>query len=315
MTNILLFLQNVSHFTKYLFPKTNFRTFYIFTYLKIEIDDLANHTAKLSYRVVTVIQKPFVMYDEENGWTGYCMDLLHEIRNTSGIDFEYTIEEVADKEYGNMNENGEWNGMIKELKDKKADIALGTLAVMAERENVVDYTVPYYDLVGVTILMLKSRTRSSLFKFLTVLEGDVWLCIMAAYFFTSFLLWIFDRFSPYSYQNNREKYKHSLEKRVFTLKECLWFSMTSLTPQGGGEIPKTIPARVITAVWWVFGFVIVASYTANLAAFLTVSRLEVPIESLDQLAAQYKVQYSVIENSSAHTYFHRMADIERRFYQ
>jgi Ligand-gated ion channel len=51
----------------------------------------------------------------------------------------------------------------------------------------------------------------------------------------SLLMWIFDRYSPYSYQNNRDKYKDDDEKREFTLKECLWFCMTSLTPQGGGK--------------------------------------------------------------------------------
>lgn len=136
---------------------------------------------------------------------------------------------------------------------QRADIGLGSLSVMAERENVVDFTVPYYDLVGITILMKKPKTPTSLFKFLTVLENDVWLCILAAYFFTrfeiqifnhffvfakdsirmifSFLMWVFDRWSPYSYQNNREKYKDDEEKREFNLKECLWFCMTSLTPQ------------------------------------------------------------------------------------
>lgn len=48
-------------------------------------------------------------------------------------------------------------------------------------------------------------------------------------------MWVFDRYSPYSYQNNRDKYKDDDEKREFTLKECLWFCMTSLTPQGGGK--------------------------------------------------------------------------------
>jgi Ligand-gated ion channel len=51
----------------------------------------------------------------------------------------------------------------------------------------------------------------------------------------SILLWIFDRWSPFSYQNNKEKYKDDPEeeKREFTLKESLWFCMTSLTPQVG----------------------------------------------------------------------------------
>lgn len=57
-------------------------------------------------------------------------------------------------------------------------------SVMAERETVIDFTVPYYDLVGIAILMQLPSTPSSLFKFLTVLETNVWLCILAAYFIT-----------------------------------------------------------------------------------------------------------------------------------
>ncbi len=65
---------------------------------------------------------------------------------------------------------------------------------MAERENYVDFTVPYYDLVGTTILMRRPDSSTSLFEFMRVLEWPVWLCIVAAYFFTSVLLWLFDRF-------------------------------------------------------------------------------------------------------------------------
>ena len=70
------------------------------------------------------------------------------------------------------------------------------------------------------------------------------MCIIGAYLFTSLLLWVFDRFSPYSYTNNKNTYKDDADdKRVFTLRECLWFCMTSLTPQGGGEAPKNVGAR------------------------------------------------------------------------
>nr|CAD7262763.1 unnamed protein product [Timema shepardi] len=283
-----------------------------------DVGPLLNHSAITFYRIVTVVQKPFIMYDgvDEKGkkkFKGYCIDLINEIRNLS--QFEYEIFEAPDKRFGNMDENGRWDGMIKELVEKRADIALGSLSVMAERENVVDFTVPYYDLVGITILMKKPKAPTSLFKFLTVLEQDVWLCILAAYFFTSFLMWVFDRWSPYSYQNNREKYKDDEEKREFNLKECLWFCMTSLTPQGGGEAPKNLSGRLVAATWWLFGFIIIASYTANLAAFLTVSRLDTPVESLDDLSKQYKIQYSPLNGSSAMTYFQRMSDIENRFYE
>jgi glutamate receptor, ionotropic, invertebrate len=62
-------------------------------------------------------------------------------------------------------------------------------------------------------------------------------------------------------------------------------------------------------------FIIIASYTANLAAFLTVSRLDTPVESLDDLAKQYKILYAPLNGSSAMTYFERMSDIEKRFYE
>lgn len=275
---------------------------------------MRNHTAVTSYRITTVEKAPFTIYNpEKDEWTGYCIDLMNDI--SSILNFTYEIRPVSDGNFGSMDNEGNWNGMIKELKEKHADIALGALSVMAERENVVDFTVPYYDLVGISILMQRASTPTSLFKFLTVLENDVWLCILGSYFFTSLLMWLFDRWSPYSYQNNREKYRDDDDKREFTLKECLWFCMTSLTPQGGGEAPKNLSGRLVAATWWLFGFIIIASYTANLAAFLTVSRLDTPVESLDDLSKQYKIQYAPIYQSEAYRYFERMANIETRFYE
>ncbi|CAG4975056.1 unnamed protein product [Parnassius apollo] len=280
-----------------------------------DADNMSDYSAQLVYRIVTVEQQPFIIRDDKapKGFKGYCIDLIEEIRQIVKFDYEITLS--PDGSFGSMDENGNWNGIIKELIEKRADIGLTSLSVMAERENVIDFTVPYYDLVGITIMMNLPRTPTSLFKFLTVLENDVWLSILAAYFFTSFLMWVFDKWSPYSYQNNREKYKDDEEKREFTLKECLWFCMTSLTPQGGGEAPKNLSGRLLAATWWLFGFIIIASYTANLAAFLTVSRLDTPIESLDDLSKQYKIQYAPVNGSSAMTYFERMANIEVRFYE
>ena len=55
------------------------------------------------------------------------------------------------------------------------------------------------------------------------------------------MLWLLDRYSPYSAQNNAEKYPDTVRK--FTLRESFWFALTSFTPQGGGEAPKVGEAR------------------------------------------------------------------------
>ena len=55
-------------------------------------------------------------------YAGYCVDLLNDIQEILG--FEYTIYEAPDGVYGRMDENMNWNGMIKELIDKVSTLAI-----------------------------------------------------------------------------------------------------------------------------------------------------------------------------------------------
>lgn len=59
----------------------------------------------------------------------------------------------------------------------------------------------------------------------------------------------------------------------------------------------------------------VASYTANLSAFLTVSRLETQIDSIDDLYNQNNFQYFTWNVSLGMSYFRRMAELEDSFYE
>jgi ionotropic glutamate receptor len=47
---------------------------------------------------------------------GYCVDLINAIKRL--VNFDYELYEAPDGNYGAMDENGNWNGMIKELMDK-----------------------------------------------------------------------------------------------------------------------------------------------------------------------------------------------------
>nr|CAD7410936.1 unnamed protein product [Timema poppensis] len=69
--------------------------------------------------------------------------------------------------------------------------------------------------------------------------------------------------------------KRCLIPREFTLKESFWFALTSFTPQGGGEAPKALSGRTLVAAYWLFVVLMLATFTANLAAFLTVERMKV----------------------------------------
>ena len=60
---------------------------------------------------------------------------------------------------------------------------------------------------------------------------------------------------------------------------------------------------MIAALWWFFTLIMISSYTANLAAFLTVERMEAPIESSEDLAKQTKIKYGCLESGSTRAFF------------
>ena len=60
-------------------------------------------------------------------------------------------------------------------------------------------------------------------------------------------------------------------------------------------------------MWWFFTLIMISSYTANLAAFLTVERMESPIESAEDLAKQTKIKYGCLESGSTRAFFRVIA--------
>jgi glutamate receptor, ionotropic, invertebrate len=58
-----------------------------------------------------------------------------------------------------------------------------------------------------------------------------------------------------------------------------------------------------------------ATFTANLAAFLTVERMSSPVQSLDQLARQSRINYTVVKGSDTHQYFRNMRNAEDKLYE
>lgn len=76
---------------------------------------------------------------------GYNIDLIAAISEILG--FNYTIRLVEDGAYGSKDsKTGEWNGMIGELLNRKADLAVADLTITYEREQGVDFTTPFMNL-------------------------------------------------------------------------------------------------------------------------------------------------------------------------
>jgi len=66
---------------------------------------------------------------------------------------------------------------------------------------------------------------------------------------------------------------------------------------------RSVSGRVVGSVWWFFTLIIISTYTANLAAFLTVERMLTPIENADDLAKQTEIQYGTLHGGSTNAFF------------
>ena len=67
--------------------------------------------------------------------------------------------------------------------------------------------------------------------------------------------------------------------------------------------PKAASSRIVAGIWWFFTTILISSYTANLAAFLTVERMATPIESAEDLADQSEISYGTLVGGSTMTFF------------
>ncbi|KAJ8014916.1 hypothetical protein DPEC_G00020740 [Dallia pectoralis] len=68
---------------------------------------------------------------------------------------------------------------------------------------------------------------------------------------------------------------------------------------------RSLSGRIVGGVWWFFTLIIISSYTANLAAFLTVERMVSPIESAEDLAKQTEIAYGTLDAGSTKEFFRR----------
>ncbi|XP_056638600.1 glutamate receptor ionotropic, kainate 3-like isoform X2 [Diorhabda sublineata] len=168
--------------------------------------DIRNKT----FKVMITLTEPYGMRVESmdpvygnDQYEGFAIDIIKELSAIRGFNYTFVVRE--DKKNGEFdNKTGQWNGIIGDLIDENADLAICDLTITKDRAEVVDFTGPY--------MMLGS--------------------IM----------------------------------------------------QQGSEIElKSISTRMVAGMWWFFTLLMVSSYTANLAAFLTTEKPDPHFSNLHEL--------------------------------
>lgn len=234
---------------------------------------------------------------------GYVVDLAEELAKE--LNFRVAIHIVKDGQYGSIDpETKQWNGLIGEVIRGEADIAVADLAVNSERESVVDFTLPFMS-TGISILYKKPiKKETSLWSFLSPFSTRVWIYMLGTFVGVSILLFLTGRFTPYEWTNPHPcRQDDKVLENVLNMRNSFWCTIGSLMQQGSDIAPKAMSTRVIIAIWYFFTLIIISSYTANLAAFLTVEVIPFPFNDVEGLAAQTKIKYGCTKNGATHKFF------------
>ena len=252
------------------------------------------------------------------------------------LEFDYIFVESADKKFGSPEPNGSWNGLIKMLLEGDIDVGAVNFAMNKARERAIDFSIPFIN-TGLVMTTKIKEAKSDPFFWTKPFDVDLWYAILAFAVLMVLLIWLYDHMSPLGFYGRRmhaalrcsckacEVFRCNKEMKItaeegvdnclfetrlsdpsenkeelMNVGNSLWMIAACLFSIGPVEgVPRNMSGRVILAMWWFMILIVTAMYTANLAAFLTVTRMENGINSIADLISQDEVKWGTVNGTNA----------------
>uniref|UniRef100_K7FEG5 Glutamate receptor n=1 Tax=Pelodiscus sinensis TaxID=13735 RepID=K7FEG5_PELSI len=196
---------------------------------------------------------------------GFCIDILKKL--AKAVKFSYDLYLVTNGKHGKI-VRGIWNGMIGEVYYQRADMAIGSLTINEERSEIVDFSVPFVE-TGISVMVARSNGTVSPSAFLEPYSPAVWVMMFVMCLtVVAITVFMFEYFSPVGYNQNLTSGKKS-GGPSFTIGKSVWLLWALVFNNSVPiENPKGTTSKIMVLIWAFFAVIFLASYTANLAAFM-----------------------------------------------
>ncbi len=187
--------------------------------------------------------EPMVMY-ERGELTGFDIELWDMIAEEMGCDYEpIAVESVPT--------------LIDTVAEGEADVGIAGITITGEREERVDFSLPYYD-SGLAIMVISEET-SMLKGFWNILTNwdliKVFLSYATFLCFAGFLVWVCERF--FYPKKEREPGEIAYEFWKGFPQSVYFMNVTSTTVGYGHYTARSWPARILTSLMMYVGFIFV----------------------------------------------------------
>ena len=204
---------------------------------------------------------PFVMKDNDGVWSGISIDLWRHVAEQ--LDLRYRFKETT------------LQGLIEGTANGSLDAAVAALTVTSDREQVVDFTQPFYTTgLGIAVpkraqfdwwRLLRSLVSVGFFEALLALVG-----VTAA---IGLLVWALER-------RHTEHFGGGVRKGVVS---GVWWSALTMTQAGTDREPETAIGRVVAVGWMAASVMAIAVFTAGITSQLTAKQLQGLVHDVDDL--------------------------------
>ena len=235
-------------------------------------------------RIVTLEDSLFLSVQRRpNGshiFGGYLYELWTLVAEQ--LKLTYRIRLLATRNFGALDANGTWAGLVGELAHDRADVALASLDMNIARASVIDYlTASEVDAATSGFYVRRGHRETPplsdvLASLLRPLHVNVWWSVLVSLLVLSVVLRCTLRFEP-------RRAGVARTESVVDWTECLLLCLMTLARQAWAGTPSSASARVATITCWALSILIHASFTANLISLMSGARSEeTAITSLGQ---------------------------------
>lgn len=224
----------------------------------------ANGNAAIQEEVLigTRVAPPFVIKQDGGSYSGLSVALWEKIATEMGI--TYTFEET------------DIQGMLDGVADGSYFASISAITITSEREEVVDFSHPFY----VTGLGIAVRYKpAGIWQAFTAIFSPqfLWviLLLLLLLLFWGVLVWVFER------KRNMEDFGGTAMEGVGS---GFWWAAVTMTTVGyGDKSPRTFGGRVVGFLWMFTSIIVISFFTAAIASSLTVNQLDTRVSGPQDL--------------------------------
>lgn len=224
--------------------------------------------------IATKEAPPFAMLGSDNKWEGLSISLWEALSEEMGIKFRY--------EEANLTE------MIEGVADGRFDASISAITITSEREELVDFSHPFYTTgYGIIVPRVATGWWSIVKRLLSMEFLKIVGCLMVLLTFVGFCFWLAER------RKNGKEFRAGIQG----VGDGFWFSAVTMTTTGYGDMaPRTWAGRMVGLVWMFTALLITSSVTGLIASTLTAERLSQVVKGPADLSG---ISTGSIENSAS----------------